>query len=163
MTTVKRTPGPGAERIRLLLAGVTDKVGKVGFFPSSKYEDGTPVAYVAAIQEFGSPAQGIPPRSFMRSTIAEKSPEWRAIADQGSRAMLNGNATGEQVLEAIGLKAAGDIRETISKLTTPALKPATVAARLSKRADKQTVGLLTKPLVDTGTLLNAVSSAVEDK
>lgn len=77
---IVRKPGPGAERIRLLLAGVTNKVGKVGFFPSSKYEDGTPVAYVAIIQEFGSPEQGIPPRSFMRTTIAEKQNEWQGVA-----------------------------------------------------------------------------------
>lgn len=163
MTTVKRTPGPGVDRIKFLLNGVSNKVGKVGFFPTSKYEDGTPVAYVAAIQEFGSPAQGIPPRSFMRSTVNEKSGEWRGVATQGAQAMINGTATGDQVLEAIGLKAAGDIRYTISKLTTPALRPETIAARLRARKDKKTVGLLTKPLVDTGTLLNAVTSAVEDK
>lgn len=31
---------------------------KVGFFAHSKYPDGTPVAYVAAIQELGYPAGG---------------------------------------------------------------------------------------------------------
>jgi hypothetical protein len=162
MRTV-RTPGPGAERIRLLLAGVSNKVGKVGFFPSSKYEDGTPVAYVATIQEYGSPENGIPPRSFMRTTIVEKQIEWQAIATQGAKAMLNGDTTGDKVLEVIGLKAAGDIRKKISLITDPPLKPATVAARLRERADKQTVGSLTKPLVNTATLLNAVTSAVEER
>lgn len=147
----------------MLLAGVTDKVGKVGFFPSSAYPDGTPVAYVATIQEYGSPEQGIPPRSFMRTTVAEKQAEWKVAAGIGARAMLAGTATGEQVLEGIGLLAAGDIRRTISKLTTPELAPSTIAARRTQRADKVTVGLLTKPLVDTGTMLNAVTSAVEPK
>jgi hypothetical protein len=160
MKTIRR-PGPGAERIRLLLEGVTDKVGKVGFFPSSKYEDGTPVAYVATIQEYGAPEQGIPPRSFMRTTIVDKQAEWQAVATMGAKAMLNGDTTGERVLEVIGLKAAGDIRKKIASITDPALKPATVAARLRGRADKQTVGNLTKPLVHTATLLNAVTSTVE--
>jgi hypothetical protein len=163
LSRVTRTPGPGTERIRLLLAGVTNKVGKVGFFPSSKYEDGTPVAYVATIQEFGAPSQGIPARPFMRPTIEAKQAEWSGLARQGAAAMIEGKQTGEQVLEIIGLKAAGDIRRTISQVNSPALAPATIAARMGQRADKKTVGNLTKPLVDTGTLLNAVTSAVEDK
>jgi hypothetical protein len=163
MTTVKRTAGPGAERLKLLLQGVPDKVGKVGFFETSKYEDGTPVAYVAAIQEYGVPEKGIPSRSFMRTTIAEKQNEWKSVAEQGAKAMIDGRATGEQVLEVIGLKAAGDIRKKISSITDPALKAATVAARLRGYKDKSTVGNLTKPLVATGTLINAVTSTVEDK
>lgn len=159
----QRTAGPGAERLRLLLSNVTDKVGKVGFFDTSKYEDGTPVAYVATIHEYGSPEQGIPPRPFMRTTVETKQTEWKAIATQGAKAMLAGNATGVQVLEAIGLKAAGDLRRAISQINTPPLKEATVAARRRGKADKQTTGSLTKPLVDTGTMLNAVSSSVEDK
>jgi hypothetical protein len=158
---VKRTPGPGAERLRLLLDTVSDKVGKVGFFETSKYEDGTPVAYVAVIQEFGAPEKGIPPRPFMRTTVEAREGDWQAIARQGAEAMLAGKATGDQVLEAIGMKAAGDIRRTISQISTPALAQSTVDARRRGKADKQTVGALTKPLVDTGTLINAVQSVVE--
>lgn len=158
---VQRKPGPGAEKLRLLLAGTTDKVGKVGFFETSKYEDGTPVAYVAVIQEFGAPENGIPPRPFMRTTVEAKQGEWKEIARQGANAMLEGNATGETVLEAIGLKAAGDIRRTISQITTPALAQSTVDARRRGKSDKTTTGNLTKPLVDTGTLINAVQSVVE--
>jgi hypothetical protein len=33
--------------------GFANREAKVGWFSSDKYEDGTPVAYVAAIQEFG--------------------------------------------------------------------------------------------------------------
>lgn len=159
----QRTPGAGAERLRLLLQGVSDKVGKVGFFPSSKYEDGTPVAYVAMIQELGYPEGGIPPRSFMRTTMETKQAEWKDVAKQGAKAMLDGNVTGDQVLEAIGLKAAGDIRRTISQIQSPPLKQSTIDARRYARADKKTVGNLTKPLVDSGILLNAVTSTVEDK
>ena len=37
--------------------------GKVGWFESAEYPEGTPVAYVAAIQELGHGK--IPPRPFM--------------------------------------------------------------------------------------------------
>lgn len=33
--------------------GFANREAKIGWFPGARYEDGTPVAYVAAIQEFG--------------------------------------------------------------------------------------------------------------
>jgi len=163
VASVRRTPGPGAERLRLLLAGVENKVGKVGFFETSKYPDGTPVAYVATIHEFGAPSEGIPPRPFMRPTIQANQAVWQSIALQGAKSILDGSMTSEDILEVIGLKAAGDIRKMIASIQAPPLKDATVAARLRGKADKQTVGNLTKPLVDTATMLNAVTNTVEDK
>lgn len=160
---VQRKPGPGKLELRHILNGLGDQVGKVGVFETSKYEDGTPVAYVAAIQEFGDPSHSIPPRSFMRSTSEEKRGEWAATARNGAKAVVNGSVTGPQVLDLIGQQAAGDIRRTISKITTPALKPATIENRLRKRADKKTVGGLTKPLVDTGILLNSITNTVGPK
>ena len=35
---------------------------QVGFLAGATYPDGKPVAMIAAIQEFGAPAAGIPPR-----------------------------------------------------------------------------------------------------
>lgn len=160
---IQRKAGPGAEQLRVMLAGLTNKVARVGFFPSAKYEDGTPVAYVATIQEFGSPTEGIPPRSFMRTTAEAQRGAWQATARQGAQAVTKGNATGLQVLDVLGQQAAGDIRKSISRVVSPPLKQATIDARLRKRADKTTLGKLDKPLVDTGTLLNAVTSEVGDK
>ena len=42
---------------------------RVGFFSSAKYDDGKPVAEVAAYQEFGIGA-GVPERPFFRQSIA---------------------------------------------------------------------------------------------
>lgn len=150
-------------KLKVMLEGLGDAAVGVGFFPSAKYEDGTPVAYVATIQEMGAPAQGIPPRSFMRSTAEAEKGEWASTARKGGAAIVKGSATAEQVLETIGLVAAGDIRQTISKITTPELKPSTIANRLRKRANKTTLGKLDKPLVDTATLLNSVTSEVIKK
>ena len=38
---------------------------KVGFFSTAKYEDQTPVATVAAVQEFGAPKASIPERPLL--------------------------------------------------------------------------------------------------
>ena len=139
-----------------------DKVGKVGWFESARYEDGTPVAMVAAIHEFGAPGAGIPPRPFMRPTIAAEQDNWRALAKQGAMAILKGTHTTAQVMEGIGLQAAGDIARTISQVMEPPLKPATVAAKRRKRANKGVTGNLSKPLVDSGLMISTVTNTVED-
>lgn len=54
MVEIKRK-NPGAfETLRSRIKELDGKVAKAGWFESSKYEDGTPVAYVASIQEFGA-------------------------------------------------------------------------------------------------------------
>ena len=141
------------------------KVGKVGWFEKSRYDDAesTPVAAVAAQNEYGNPNMHIPARPFMRPTIIAQQKIWAKVAEQGARNILKGDQTSSDVLEMIGLKAAGDIRKTISKITTPPLSPRTIAARLAKRADHQTVGNLTKPLIDTGVMFNTLTNTVEDE
>ena len=67
----KRVPSPVRERITLAAKELDGKELKVGWFASSKYENGTPAAYVAAIHEFGYPEGNIPPRLGMRGTIQE--------------------------------------------------------------------------------------------
>ena len=51
-------------------------VAQVGLPSGINYEDGTPVAQVAAIQEFGAPAQKIPARPFIRPTVKEQKEQW---------------------------------------------------------------------------------------
>lgn len=142
---------------------IENKVGKVGFFKGAIYDNGMPVAYVAAIQEFGYPEGGIPSRSFMRSTIKEQQQTWANLAKNGVRAVIKGSLSGSDLMETIGSKAAGDMRKKITTITSPALAESTVSARLSRKSDKNTVGNLTKPLVDTGLMLASLTYAVESK
>src|SRR5208282_5520025 len=59
----------------------TGKSVRIGFFENAVYPDGTPVAMVAAIQEWGAPRAGIPPRPYFRNMISAKKGEWpEAIA-----------------------------------------------------------------------------------
>lgn len=135
----------------------------VGWFPGAKYQDGTPVAYVATIQEHGSPKEGIPPRSFMRTTIEEKKSEWAKLSKSGAKAVMVGNASPKQVMEGIGLAAAGDIRKKITEITSPPLTDATVAAKKRKLAAGKEVGSLTKPLVETSLMLTSLNHEVKSK
>lgn len=157
---VQRTSGQGHAALLKAIKDLAQKQARVGFFENSKYEDGTPVAYVATIQEFGYAGGGIPPRPFMRPTIAEQRNAWRQALAKGAKAVMNGRLTVQMMLEQFGMMAAGDVKKTISAVTTPALKQSTLKARQRR---KKTPGVSTKPLVDTGFMLSQVSSDVVDK
>lgn len=150
----------GSDTLRMALAGLAGTESRVGWFPSAVYEGGQPVAGVAAVQEFGSPSRGIPPRSFMRSTASEKREEWAKTALLASKAAINGQISGEQVAEVVALAAEGHIRQTITKISEPPLAASTVAARKRRLANggAGAKSSITKPLVDTGIMLNSLSS-----
>jgi len=139
-------------------------VGKVGWFPSAVYDDarGTPVATVAAVNEYGSPAKNIPARPFFRPAIAAYKNEWIDLSLKGARSILAGKHTADQVLELITARAAGQVAGAISNplVYWEPLHPMTIARRLAKKTDKTTVGLLTKPLVDTGHMLATLDHEV---
>ena len=153
---VVRKPGD-SDRIRQALRELERTQTKVGWFESAKYVDGTPVAYVATIQEFGYAAGGLPPRPFFRPTIVSEQAAWRTLIAQASKGVVTGKRTSFQAMELIGLQAAGDVRKTISQIITPALSPSTIAAR-KKRGNSST-----KPLVDTRVLINTLTHQTEVK
>lgn len=162
---IVRVQENGTKTLELALAGLKNKVGKVGWFKESRYPDppNTQVAQVAVTQEYGYSPGNIPPRPFMRPTIVAKQQEWRDVALRGAKAVFAGKQTVENVLEAIGLKAAGDIRKAISNVYSPPLSPLTIAARLRRRANKRVTGKLTKPLIDTGLMFATLTNSVEDE
>lgn len=163
MGEMLRERGPAYDRLKQMIADAETLSLKVGFPTAAKYEDGTPVAYVATIHEFGSPSNGIPARPFMRPTAAAKANEWRSYFSRGCKAVIAGKFTLEHVLNQIGGAMAGDIGKTISGITSPALKPATIRARQRKYAKQDgRVGNLHKPLVATGLLFNSVMHEVSN-
>lgn len=135
---------------------------KAGWFSTNRYKDGTPVAHVATIHEFGSLSSNIPPRPFMRPTIAREENKWRAFTKQEAKKILKGTQTVEGFLEELGLNVSGEIARSISDVMTPELKPATIRAKLRKLADQGTVGKVDKPLVETGIMLGSASYTVNN-
>lgn len=151
---VRRTSNEAA--IRKMLADLEKKEVRVGFFENSKYPDGTPIAYVAAIQEFGYGP--IPPRPFMRPAEESNKGKWVKGIASGVRAVIAGQVTLDHALEQVGMVAAGDVRKAIKAVTAPPLAESTVRARQRRKKGKKAVSR--KPLVDTGQMLQAVNSAV---
>lgn len=175
----------GGGKLGKVLADMASSVGnassvKVGFLENATYPNtGTQVALVAAIQEFGAPGRGIPPRPFFRPMIQAKSPEWpKAIAEDLKRTNYNAAAT----LDALGDQVAGQLKDSIVATDSPALSPVTLMlrgmrsqskydgkrfgeliaiARQRVSEGKSNYGASTKPLEDTRTMLHAVSHVVE--
>ncbi len=119
---------------------------KVGFFSTAKYQDGTPVAAVAAWNEFGT--ETIPERPFFRNALAESERSVGRILQAGldTKKMV----VDEQLAGRVGAHVQGQIQESITALKEPPNAPETVRRKGSS-----------DPLMDTGTLRNSVSWEVE--
>ena len=137
----------GGSKLEAALREMSQKVAKaaslkVGFLENAKYPDGTPVAMVAAIQDFGAPGAGIPPRPFFRNMIAAKQGEWPGAF----ASLLKANDLDAKLSLAQGGAAiAGQLRQSIIDTNEPPLAPSTI--RRKGHA---------KPLVDTGHMLASV-------
>lgn len=159
------------DALRVAVKGLDGQEGRVGWFPSAVYEGGQPVAGVAAVHEFGSPSRGIRPRLGMRALAREKQEDWKQTILRIAAAVTRGEMAPGSMTEALSMAAAGHLRAAISKVTSPALKPATIAARKRKLARKSSkwrkggagVAGIAKPLVDSAILLNTVSYEVTKK
>lgn len=158
---------------------------KVGWFESAQYEDGTPVAYVAAINELGSPRNSIPARPFMRPTAIEQDQAWKETAAKAGARVLDGKMSGFDAMELLGLQAQGDIAKKIASITAPPLSPITLLARAWRQQGKTVTGktigefasmlknqrydvissiiagVSTKPLNDTGHMIATLTHITE--
>lgn len=135
------------ELLRMSIDAVKGKTLKVGFLSGANYPDGTPVATVAAIQDFGAPARNIPPRPFFRNTVKAGKQTWGA--DLAS-VMKKNKMDAAKALALMGEQIKGEIKNSIANGAYKPLKPATV-----KRKG------FDKPLVDTGQMLNSVDYEVK--
>ncbi len=145
VTTQRR----GGKKLQRLLreAGKGGVSGvKVGFFSTARYEDGTPVAAVAAWNEFGT--ETIPERPFFRNALAESERSVGRILQAGldTKKMV----VDERLAGRVGAHVQGQIQESITALKEPPNAPETVRRKGSS-----------DPLMDTGTLRNSVSWEVE--
>lgn len=141
----------GGEKLERYLRDLAKKVSnagtlEVGFLEGATYPDGTPVALVAAVNEFGSAANGTPARPAFRNMVAEKSPGWGPAMAECLKQTDNDAA---QALELMGEGIKGQLQESIIDFSGVPLAPATIAR---KGNDKQ--------LVDSSHELNSVDYAV---
>ena len=133
---------------------------KIGFFAKSKYPDGTPVAYVAYLNEMGIHN---PRRPFMRRTVRRNLKKWV----NGIRHNIKyGGLSRSNVLNAYrkaGIVAAGDVKKTIQSWEPGGNSPATVKAkeRRGRNGRNQRAINPEQVLIDTGRMIASVAYEVE--
>jgi len=141
----------GGTRLAGYLRDLSRKVSrgaalKVGFLEGATYEDGTPVAMIAAIQNWGAPSRGIPPRPFFTNMVRDKSDGWGPAL---GRIMEANDFDAKRSLALMGEGIAGQLRQSIIDTNSPPLAQSTIDR---KGFDK--------PLVDTSHMLNSVDYEV---
>lgn len=181
MATVKRSNPKAFEQLDLKLKALEGTQAKTGWFETSKYENGTPVAYAAALNELGHGKT--PPRPFMRPAAAEHKGEWAGTAAKGARAVLKGETDVRSVMEIIASQAEGDVLQAIVDVHSPPLSPITIELRAMKKRNpdlkitgatvgeaaqkvkepnyKPPTGVSIKPLNDTGLMMATLTHVVE--
>lgn len=159
---------------------IGDPQVRVGFLENATYPDGKPVAMVAAIQEFGAPNARfpIPPRPFFRTMVRANRDQWPG---QIAALLRANNMNGKIALGLMGEQIADELRQSIVSTNAPPLSPVTIMLRSMRRrnpslkitrrvvylaiaavkAGKQPKAKTsTKPLVDTGVLLQSIDYEV---
>lgn len=169
----------GGEGVTKALAAIAAKLNKagtlrVGILEGATYPDGTNVATVAAIQEFGAPAAGIPPRPFFAPVVKAGEDTWGPMLGKVAQAA---DYDTELTLNRMGAVIASQLQTAIREIDSPALSPITVMLRGMRSHDQTLVvtgatvgeaaarvaagetnyGASDKPLVDSGHLLNSIS------
>ena len=177
MVTLKVTGGKKLEGYLKQFAQKTStaRAVDVGFMDGATYPSGVSVATMAAFQEYGTGK--IPPRSFMRPTVAKRSSAW--VHNLGvALALTKGDAA--KALAMVGLNMQENFQTAITELMAPALSPVTVMLRGMRRnnpslevtgatvgeaamrvaAGMTDYGASQKPLVDTGHMLDSLTFKV---
>ncbi len=140
----------GGDKIKAALQMLTDKIKpatvRVGFLKGSTYPDGESVASIAAYNEYGVLSRGQPPRPFFRNMIAAKKKNWPEAI---SKTLKSNNYDVERSLGIVGEAISGQLKQSITDLKSPPLRPSTIAAKG-----------FSKPLIDTGHMLASVDYEV---
>ncbi|HGM5253381.1 TPA: hypothetical protein ACKP06_000403 [Serratia marcescens] len=149
----------GGAAFKARLAQISDGLSsgkslKVGFLADATYEDGTPVALVAAANEFGKMVMTKAgesyfqlPRPFFRNMISANSAQWPG---EFSQLIRSSNYDARLALGLMGERIKSQLQDSIRELNSPPLAESTI-----KRKG------FDKPLVDTGHMQNSVDYAVD--
>lgn len=167
----------GGARLQARLAKLTEGVTnastlKVGFLSGSTEANGVSIPMIAAVQNFGAPSRGIPPRPFFTNMVRAKSGGW------GKRTAIALKTTGNdagKALQLVGDGIKGQLQESIVEMNSPPNSPVTNLLKQRFPTGGQTFADVLKarrdvaggasapagkPLVQSGTMLNSVGVEV---
>lgn len=115
------------------------------------YPDGTQVALVAAVQQYGSDSNGIPARPFLTEGVKDATRVTSPIIERLAPKIAQGKIRPEQILEHCGQPAVGAVQERLTDGPWTPNAPATVEAKGSSR-----------PLIDEGQMRQSITYVVRE-
>ncbi len=158
------------------LTGDSKRVVNVGVGPGKREPDGTPLAMIGAVQEFGAPELGIPERPWLRPAITDNRAEYTALNRINLVKLMKGEITYDDALGQLGAMAVGNVVKQIKTADYTPLKASTLAARarrntgaynkaLARKREKmiaagQTPPPTGRPLVDTGNFWQSITFSI---
>jgi len=168
----------------------SDYLIQAGWFEESKYSNGAPIGGIAAVQNYGAvinqnitekqrkffTAIGlylkktttelhivIPATHFWETCQRENKEKWRKLIQDAWKSVFLGNIEPDKAMEQIAMVIEGDIAKAIAAVDSPPLSQLTIESKKRPYKDQKTTGGLTKRLVNTGEMLDAVSHKVTKK
>lgn len=113
-------------------------------------DKGSDLVTIGAYNEYGSEDGKRPPeRSFLRATYDEKREEYAGMVSTGLDQAMTGKGTVRTALDRVGLRVSTDVKLRIRRGILPENAPITILRKGSS-----------KPLVDTGRLVQSISHEV---
>lgn len=146
----------GGDKLGEALRGMAGRLSsaksvKVGFLGEAPYPGGARVALVAAVQNYGAPSRGIPPRPFFTDMVKKRSKEWPAAI---AGLLKDNDYDARKTLELVGEDVRGQLQQAIRDAASPPYKALARSTVRRKGFDKL--------LFDTGHMLNSVDKEVEE-
>lgn len=115
-------------KFRKKLAGMDGFLVKAGVLAGATYPDtGVKVAKIARLQEFGT--SKIPPRPFLRNTVAREGGEWQRALKKEVNLYLAGKQSLDVVTTRVGNRMVSDIKKTIKEGVAPPISEVTKMMR----------------------------------
>ena len=148
---IKRKSGPGQDALKraqsLKPAHVLVGIPR----DAIPYPDGTSVALVGAVHEFGSGTRKIPERSFLRSTINDERKTYTKMLSTIAEFAIDEGRDLKDGLAIVGQVAQGDVQKKIVDIKDPPNTPETIRRKGSSN-----------PLIDTGHMRQSVTYEVRE-
>jgi hypothetical protein len=120
--------------------------------PTVSRGEGLSNTALAVIHEFGLPQRHIPSRPFLRSTFDAKRKEWGALLQRMAPLVLAGKLSEVQALELLGQRASADVK---LRITTGGNFASNAPSTIEKKGSS-------RPLMDTGRLVQSISYSVQE-
>ena len=175
----------GGDKLIAHLEGMAKRLKKAetvsaGFLEGATNNSGQSAAMIAAIQEYGAPAKGIPPRPFFRNMIKENKDQWGQML---SHFLQVSDMDSANALRLMGEELAGEIKQSMTDITEPELSPVSLLLRerfgnnpqdvtfadvmqarydIASGVEPTVSGTGAKPLIWTGGLQSAINYEVNE-